>query len=63
MNVLMVVSRQNLDVKLVTVQVSVLRFRDNKCSEIPGHTMKTALKDKLHDTLHDTFVVKQEREV
>ena len=50
MNVLVAVSRQNLDVKLVTVQVSVLDFREDKCSGIAGHTVKTALKDKLHDT-------------
>ena len=47
MTVLMVMPRTNLDVKLVTVQVSVLGFRENKCFEIPGHTVKTELNDKL----------------
>ena len=47
MNVLMVVPRPNLDVKLVTVQVSELGFREDKCFEIPGHTVKKGLKDKL----------------
>ena len=47
MNVLTVVSRQNLDVKLVNVQVSVSGFREDKYFEIPGHTVKTGLKDKL----------------
>ena len=45
--VLMVMPRTNLDVKLVNVQVSVLGFREDKYFEIPGHTVKTGLKDKL----------------
>ena len=44
---LMVMPRTNLDVKLVNVQVSVSGFREDKYFEIPGHTVKTGLKDKL----------------
>ena len=45
--VLMVMPRTNLDVKLVNVRVSVLGFKEDKCFEIPGHTIKTGLKVKL----------------
>ena len=59
MTVLMVIPRTNLDAKLVNVQVSVLGFREDKRFEIPGHTVKTELKEKLLQSEHIALIMLQ----